>query len=55
MNNYKGIYFERALEKYTCPKTGAHFRFEDLWRIMDHIRKKRGKTNCNELSEFNKK
>ena len=29
--NYKGIYFEDdPNNKYTCPKTGAHFEFTDM-------------------------
>lgn len=28
MDNYKGIYFEQEHEKYICPVTGAHFRFD---------------------------
>ena len=42
LNNYKGIYFEDENEKYQCPTTGAHFKFEDLCARMDHIRIKRG-------------
>ena len=40
--NYKGIYFGDEVEKYTDPKTGSHFRFEDLWRRMEGIRIERG-------------
>ena len=54
LNNYKGIYFEQESEKYTCPNTGAHFRFEDLWRIIDHIRRERGESNFVQLSEVDK-
>jgi hypothetical protein len=49
MNNYKGIYFDVDTDKYTCPKTGAHFRFDDLCRIMDKIRIHRGDPKCDQL------
>ena len=42
LNNYKGIYFDDDNEKYSCPETGAHFKFEDLCRRIDRIRLKRG-------------
>ena len=45
LNNYKGIYFEDDNEKYQCPETGAHFKFEDLCRRMERIRIKRGDPN----------
>jgi hypothetical protein len=38
LNNYKGIYFEEETEKYFCPKTGAHFRFEDICNLLERIR-----------------
>jgi hypothetical protein len=40
--NYKGIYFGDEVEKYIDPKTGSHFRFDDLWRRMEAIRLERG-------------
>jgi hypothetical protein len=42
LNNYKGIYYDDDNEKYTCPETGAHFRFEEMYRILDKIRVARG-------------
>ena len=31
MMNYKGIYFnDDPNNKYTCPRTGAHFEFNDM-------------------------
>ena len=42
MNNYKGIYFEDDNEKFQCPETGAHFKYDDLCRRMERIRIKRG-------------
>lgn len=30
LNNYKGMFYDQDNEKYTCPHTGAHFRFGDL-------------------------
>lgn len=36
-NNFKGIYFgDDPNKKYTCPDTGAHFKYEDMQkRLMD--------------------
>lgn len=42
LNNYKGIYFEDDNEKFQCPKTGAHFKFQDLCGRLERIRIKRG-------------
>jgi hypothetical protein len=42
LNNYKGIYFDDDNEKYTCPVTGAHFRFEEMCRLLDKVRVARG-------------
>ena len=42
LNNYKGKYFDDDNEKYTCPTTGAHFRFEEMWRLLEKIRVVRG-------------
>jgi len=38
--NYKGIYFnDDPNSKYTCPKTGAHFEFNDMCgRLGDIIK-----------------
>jgi hypothetical protein len=38
LNNYKGIYFEEETEKYFCPKTGAHFRYEEICNLLERIR-----------------
>jgi hypothetical protein len=43
--NYKGIYFGDEVEKYTDPKTGSHFRVEDLWSRLNKIRIERGDPN----------
>lgn len=51
LNNYKGIYFDDDNEKYQCPETGAHFKFEDLCARMERIRIKRG----DPLIEFDQK
>eukprot|EP00347_Sterkiella_histriomuscorum_P024546 403330736 len=32
--NFKGIFFENEHQKYTCPKTGAHFEPTDLCRRL---------------------
>ena len=42
LHNYKGIYFDDDNEKYTCPVTGAHFRFEEMCRLLEPIRISRG-------------
>jgi hypothetical protein len=34
-DNFKGIYYgDDQNKKYTCPETGAHFRFEDMQRRL---------------------
>ena len=36
--NYKGIYFEDDTgQKYTCPDTGAHFEYLDMYRRLKKI------------------
>lgn len=30
LNNYKGIYFNDENSKFICPKTGAHFKHEEV-------------------------
>ena len=54
MNNYKGIYFDDDNEKYTCPVTGAHFKFEDLYARIERIRIKRGESLVEYDSNGNK-
>lgn len=42
MINYKGIYFdENDGVGYTCPKTGAHFEFNDMCRRVKSIQARR--------------
>ena len=41
LHNYKGIYFDDENEKFTCPISGAHFRFEEMCKILEKIRKSR--------------
>jgi hypothetical protein len=42
MINYKGIYFdEHDGAGYTCPKTGAHFEFNDMCRRVKSIQARR--------------
>ena len=41
LTNYKGIYYGEESEKYICPQTGAHFRFKDLYRRMEKVKKER--------------
>ena len=36
--NYKGIYFnDDPNSKYTCPRTGAHFEFNDMCNRLDQV------------------
>lgn len=42
LNNYKGIYFDDDNEKYTDPVNGAHFRFEEMCRLLEKLRLARG-------------
>ena len=36
--NYKGIYAEEESDqKYTCPKTGAHFEFNDVCKRLAKV------------------
>jgi hypothetical protein len=38
MLNYKGIYAgDKNNEKYTCPKTGAHFEFYDVCKRLKNV------------------
>lgn len=30
LTNYKGIYYGDDNQKFICPKTGAHFKHEEL-------------------------
>jgi hypothetical protein len=42
MINYKGIYFDDDnTQKYTCPRTGAHFEFQDMCRRIKKVQAKR--------------
>lgn len=42
--NYKGIYFEDDTgQKYTCPETGAHFEYLDMYRRLKKIASIRAK------------
>lgn len=49
LKNYKGIYYGQDSEKYSCPKTGAHFRFEKICWVLEIIRKERGDPDCLQL------
>ena len=44
--NFKGIYYGDDSEKYSCPKTGAHFKFRSLCDILEKIRVQRGDPKC---------
>lgn len=40
--DYKGIYFDQQdNNKYTCPKSGAHFKFTDMCARMTKVQDKR--------------
>lgn len=42
--NYKGIYFDDDTgQKYTCPETGAHFEYLDMYRRLKKIASIRSK------------
>ena len=42
--NYKGIYFEDdGGQKYTCPVTGAHFEYYDMFRRLNKVARQRQK------------
>jgi hypothetical protein len=47
--NYKGIYHDKVEEKYTCPETGAHFKFRQMCALLDRIRVERGDPACLQL------
>lgn len=50
--NYKGIYFnDDPNSKYTCPETGAHFKFTDMCSRLNQILKKR-RFNEYKIAEF---
>ena len=47
--NYKGIYAEDDTgQKYTCPETGAHFEYLDMFRRLKKILNEREKFEKNE-------
>jgi len=37
LHNYKGIYFGDENEKFICPWTGAHFKFEELTSKLQRV------------------
>ena len=42
LNNYKGIYFNDQKDtKYIDPINGAHFRFEDMCKMLAYIKEER--------------
>lgn len=47
--NYKGIYFEDDTgQKYTCPETGAHFEYLDMYRRLKKVASMRNKEDKEE-------
>jgi len=48
--NFKGIYHDVVEEKYSCPITGAHFRYRDICSMLEVIRVDRGDPDCSQLS-----
>ncbi len=51
--NYKGIYYQADTEKYSCPTTGAHFKFTELCALLEPIRITRGDPFCLQFSPKN--
>lgn len=49
--NYKGIYFGDDKEKFTDKKTGAHFRYQDMFKRLQVIKTKRNTDNSLERSK----
>ena len=38
LKNFKGIYYGDETQKYTDPKTGAHFEYFDLCRRISRLK-----------------
>jgi hypothetical protein len=48
--NYKGIYFEDdSDQKYSCPITGAHFEYLDMYRRLKRVLNERTKEDQQEI------
>lgn len=43
LHNFKGVYFENDFEcdKYVCPQTGAHFKFQSLYDRLANLQQER--------------
>lgn len=39
LNNYKGTHFDEKDVKYKCHKTGAHFKFNEMFAKLSRIDK----------------
>ena len=55
--NYKGQYYDEKgneieEEKYTCPQTGAHFKYTDLILKLEKIAKERAKEQSMRVAEI---
>ena len=51
LENFKGIYYDNDTEKYTCPRTGAHFNYHKLCNILSPIRRSRGDPKVDQLAK----
>lgn len=52
--DFRGLMHEadfKDTNKYICPRTGAHFKWLDLCRVLDPIRVKRGDKQCVQFAE----
>ena len=52
------MYFDDSTEKYECPITGAHFKYEDMWdrlnKIRSEFKRSEDKESSLETLDFNK-
>ena len=52
LQNFKGIYYDNDTEKFTCPRTGAHFNYNKLCSILSPIRRSRGDPKVEQLPKI---
>ena len=54
--NYKGIYANAEEEqKYICPRTGAHFKFNDICKRLNKVLANRNQAEEQEKLKFHQK
>lgn len=53
--NYKGQFIDQSVEKFQCPKTGAHFAFLKICLTLDQLRIKRGDPYCIQFADLKTK